>query len=163
TELVTNNRKLKLAELYGEFSAALGDPSQLDNTKAILETIKLRIDPKNPLLTDPRPSYQYRVLADDAYSLGNYEQALALVSSGLAIAPQDQPLLDSKSKVERAIKIDGLQGKISSVQGQLNELADFKQHQADIVELASLNPTDPLLLALATGLKQSLDPAVSNL
>ena len=163
TGLVSNNRKLKLAELYGEFSAALGDPSQLDNTKAILEIIKLRIDPKNPLLTDPRPSYQYRVLADDAFSLGNYEQALALVSSGLAIAPQDQPLLDSKSKVERAIKIDGLQGKIATVQSQLNELADFKQHQTDIVDLANLNPGDPLLLSLATRLKQSLDLEVSNL
>ena len=163
TDLVTKNRKLKLAELYGEFSAALGDPSQLNNTKAILETIKLRIDPQNPLLTDPRPSNQYRVLADEAISLGNYDQALAMVNSGLEIAPQDRPLQDTKTRITRAIEIAGLQQKIGSVQGQLTSLNDYKQYQTDIVRLAELNPADPLLLSLASGLKQSLDPEISTL
>jgi len=163
TEIVTRNRKLKLAELYGEFSAALGDPTQLDNTKAILETIKLRIDPQNPLLTDPRPSNQYRVLANDAISLGNYDQALAMVNSGLEIAPEDRPLQDTKTRITRAIEIAGLQQKIGSVQGQLTALNDYKQHQTDIVRLAELNPGDPVLLSLASGLKQSLDPEIATL
>jgi serine/threonine protein kinase len=163
SDLVTKNRKLKLAELYGEFSAALGDPSQLNNTKAILETIKLRIDPQNPLLTDPRPSNQYRVLANEAISLGNYDQALAMVNSGLEIAPEDRPLQDTKTRITRAIEIAGLQQKLGSVQGQLTALNDYKQHQTDIVRLAELNPGDPILLSLASGLKQSLDPEISTL
>jgi hypothetical protein len=162
-EIVTKNRKLKLAELYSEFSTALGDPSQLDNTRAILQTIKLRIDPQNPLLTDPRPSYQYRVLANDAFSLGNYEQALAMVNSGLDIAPEDKPLQDTKIRITRAIEIAGLQQKIGAVQSRLTSLSDYKQHQTDIVKLAELNPGDPLLLSLAANLKQNLDPEISTL
>ncbi|MEE9551487.1 MAG: protein kinase, partial [Gammaproteobacteria bacterium] len=113
-ELVSFNKKQKLSELYGEFSAALQDPSLLTDIEAILETIKLRIDPKHPLLTDQRPGNQYRVLADNAISLGNYDEALALVSSGLAIAPGNRQLQDSQIKIENGIKVAGLQQKIGA-------------------------------------------------
>lgn len=163
TELVTQNRKQKLAEIYSEFSAALADPSRLDNTKALLETIRTRIDPDNPLLTDPRPSNQYRVLADESFSLGNYDQALAMISSGLALAPQDQRLLDTRNKIERAIKVAGLQQKIGGMQSQLTSMADYKQIEADIVELASLNPGDPLLASLAVGASQGINQEITSL
>ena len=162
-EVVSVNQKQKLAELYGEFSTALQDSSKLANTKAILETIRLRIDPQNPLLTDPRPSNQYRVLADDAFSTGNFEQALALVNAGLEIAPQEQTLKDTQTKIERAIKIAGLQQKIGAVQGQLTALSDYKKIQSDIVDLASLSPDNPLISSLSTGIKAGLDQEIDKL
>ena len=163
TDLVTTNRKRKLADLYAEFSTALADPSQLANTRDILETIRLRIDPQDSLLKDQRPSYQYRVLADDAFNLGNFDQALALVTSGMEIAPEDRPLQDSKTKITRAIEIDGLQQQIGAIQYQLTSLNDYKQNQNEIVRLAELNPGDPLLLSLSSSLKQNLDPEISTL
>ncbi|MBM2830088.1 MAG: hypothetical protein HW411_878 [Gammaproteobacteria bacterium] len=167
TELVSTNKKQKLSLLGGEYSEALQaaaqDPSQLDKTKAILETIRLRIDPKHALLTDSRPSNQYRVLADNEFSLGDYDKALAFISSGLAIAPKDQQLLDTQTKIERAIKIVGLQEKIGTAQGQLAALADYKQIEKDVLELASLSSSDPLLTSLSSGLKGNIDQEISTL
>ena len=163
TQLVSQSRKQKLAEIYDEFSTALADPSQLDNIKNILNTIRTRIDPKNPLLTDSRPSYQYRVLADQAFDVGNFEQAQNLVKSGLTIAPKDQQLLDTQNKIDRAIKVASLQEKIGGVQSQLNTLADYKQIQPDIVELSTLNPGDPLLASLAVGVRQNIEQEISQL
>jgi serine/threonine protein kinase/formylglycine-generating enzyme required for sulfatase activity len=162
-EVVTVSQKRKLAELYGEFSAALADPTKLGNTKGILETIRVRIDPQNPLLTDPRPSNQYRVLADDAFTNGNFDQAMAMVKAGLVIAPQEQTLKDTQAKIERAIKIAGLQQKIGVVQGQLAALADYKKIQADIIDLATLHPDDPLITSLSSGAKSYIDQAISGL
>jgi len=162
-ETVSVTRKQKLAELYEEFSASLQDSSSLGNTKAILETIRQRIDPQNPLLTDPRPSNQYRVLADNAYTTGNFEQALALVTAGLAIAPQDQTLKDTQTKIERAIKVASLQQKIGAVQGQLTALSDYQQIQSVIIELASLSPEDSLISSLSAGFKGNIDQEIANL
>ncbi|MGH8120230.1 MAG: hypothetical protein ACRESK_06410, partial [Gammaproteobacteria bacterium] len=162
-ETVSVSQKQKLAELYEEFSAALQDSSRLGNTKAILETIRLRVDPQNPLLTDPRPSNQYRVLADNAYTTGNFEQALALVTAGLAIAPQDQTLKDTQTKIERAIKVASLQQKIGAVQGQLASLSDYKQIEPDILELANLSPEDPLISSLSTAFKGNIDQGIGEL
>jgi serine/threonine protein kinase len=162
-EVVTTTQKRKLAELYGEFSSALQDPSKLGNTKAILAIIRERIDPKNPLLTDPRPSNQYRVLADEAFDNGNFEQALAMVKAGLVIAPQEQALKDTQAKIERSIRIAGLQQKIGAVQGQLASLSDYKKIQTDIIDLASLNPGDPLIASLSSGAKGYVDQALSGL
>jgi len=63
TELWSSNKKTQLSLLYGEFTEALQDATLLGDTKGILDTIRLRVDPQNPLLTDPRPSNQYRVLS----------------------------------------------------------------------------------------------------
>ena len=163
TQLVSQSRKQKVAEIYDEFSTALSDPSQLGNIKNILNTIRTKIDPKNPLLTDSRPGYQYRVLADNAFDLGNYDQAQALVKAGLAIAPKDQQLQDTQNKIDRAIKVASLQEKIGGMQSQLTSLADYKQIEPDIVELSTLNPGDPLLASLAVGVRQNIEQEISQL
>ena len=162
-EVVTTSQKRKLAEMYGEFSAALADPTKLGNTKDILEIIRVRIDPQNPLLTDPRPSNQYRVLADDAFTNGNFDQALAMVKAGLVIAPQEQTLKDTQAKIERAIKVAGLQQKIGAVQGQLASLSDYKKIQTDIIDLSTLNPVDPLITSLSSAAKSYVDQEISGL
>ena len=139
------------------------DPSQLGNTKNILETIRLRIDPTNALLTDPRPSNQYRVLADAAFSLGNYGEAQSLVQSGLVIAPKDQPLLDSQTKIETKIEVIGLEEKIGSVQAQLVSLADFKNIETDVVRLAELEQDNALLFPLSSSMQESINQEISTM
>ena len=167
--LIEDSKKKKLSQLYGEFSEALKvareqkDPSLLVNTKGILETIRTRIDPNDPLLTDERPGNRYRILADNEFDNGNYDQALALVSDGLAVAPKNQQLMDTQKKIEKQIKVVALQQKIGSIQGQLTALADYKNVESDIKDLASLNPGDPLLRSLAVGMKENIDQEISNL
>ncbi|HSR63611.1 MAG TPA: serine/threonine-protein kinase, partial [Gammaproteobacteria bacterium] len=168
-ELIATRKKQKLSELYSEFSEALtaakerDDPSLLDNTKDILNTIRLRVDPENPLLTDPRPSNQYRVLADESFNQGNLDRAMTLVTAGLDLAPDDQRLMDLKNRVEKQIQIVSLQEQIGSIQSQLTSLSDYKQHEEDIQKLAELNPGDPLLSSLAIGLQQNIDRELTSI
>ena len=163
TDIIAQGRKQKLAELYTEFSAALADPTKLDTTKGILDTIRLKVDARNPLLTDPRPSNQYRVLADDAFDRGDYGQAMTFVTSGLTIAPNDQQLKDSEKKIQRAIKVAELQQKIGAVEGQLASLDDYKNIEPDIKDLANLNPSDPLLTRLSYGFKNNIDSNINTM
>ncbi len=162
TALVNLKRNEKLTEIYAQFSEALKDTSQIDSIQGLLQIIRTKLDPNHALLKDQRPGYQYRILADAEFDMGNYDQALTLVNSGLKIAPEDQALKDSKNKFERAIKVAALQQKIGAVQGQLVSLSDYKQQQADIVELANLSPADPILVSLSTGLKQNIDQEIST-
>ena len=163
TELWSDGKKQQLSALYSEFSDALKDESLLAKTKNILETIRLKIDPENPLLTDPRPSNQYRILADEAFEIGNYDDALALVESGLNIAPNNEPLLDSKTKISQKIEVIGLENKLSSIQGQLVSLSDYGNNKEDIIRLASLEQDNALLVPLASGLRDNIDQEISSL
>ena len=167
--LIDDSKKKKLSQLYSEFSEALklareqNDPSRLPDINNILETIRIKIDPNDQILSDTRPGNRYRLLADNEFDLGNYDRALALVSSGLAIAPKDQQLKDTQVKIEKRIKVVALQEKIGSIQGQLTALSDYKNIEPDIRELSSLNPGDPLLSSLAIGMKANIDQETANI
>ncbi len=163
TELVNKNKKLKLAQLGEEFSTILKDSGQIEKTKVILETIRERIDPGHPLLADERPSYQFRILADQAFEMGNYEQALSLVESGLAVAPEDQQLKDTQDKVQRTIKIAGLEQKLSSQQLQLVSIRDYKDVENALIELASLDTGNLLLHELSASFKKVIQPEILSM
>ncbi|MDX1519415.1 MAG: serine/threonine-protein kinase, partial [Gammaproteobacteria bacterium] len=76
-ENVASSRKLVLSDLYTQFTTALKDASQIEESKNILLTIRNKIDPDHPLLADPRPSNAYRLLAEDAFEAGDLDGALA--------------------------------------------------------------------------------------
>ncbi|HKK16046.1 MAG TPA: protein kinase [Gammaproteobacteria bacterium] len=167
--LIEETREQKLSELYLQVSDALKqardneDPTVLAKIKPILDTIHNKIDPNDPILKDQRPSGQYRTLADKQFQLGNYEAALNLIQSGLALAPQDQQLKDTERKINRAIELAGLQEKLGSVQGQLTALSDFKEYQEDIIRLSELNTSDPLLSSLAINMQEQIEPEISQM
>lgn len=168
-ELVAETRKQKLSELYLEVSESLkqardnNDPQALATIKPILEIIQNRINPNDPILEDQRPSGLYRTLANDEFQLGNYDQALSLIQSGLALAPQDQQLKDTERKINRAIELAGLQEKLGSVQGQLTALSDFKEYEQDIVRLSELSTNDPLLTSLAISMQETINPEIQQM
>jgi len=156
------NKKQKISELYQQFIAALDpaqalqDPDSIDGTKAVLEIIRRQIDPQHPLLTDSRPSNAYRLAANLAFENGNLEQALSFVNSGLQNAANDPLLTDLQTKVQNAIRVGELNQDLNGLQqqGQLATLDNFKQHQAGIIELATLSNPDesPILTTLSADL-----------
>ena len=84
--LFDENKKQKIADLNKQYIAAIDvskDASNIGDTQTILSTIRNRIDPKNPLLTDPRPANAYRTVAQNAFDNKDYEQALSYIDSGL--------------------------------------------------------------------------------
>lgn len=163
TKLVSSSKKQLLSTLYTEFSEVLEDQTLLGKTQEILNIIKTRIDPENALLTDQRPGHSYRILADESFALGNLDNALTLISSGIKLVPKDQQLADTKSKIENAIQVVALQGKINAVESQLVSLSDYKQIQSDVVELARLSPSDALLSSLSAKLQPSVATELETL
>jgi serine/threonine protein kinase len=157
------NRRQKLADLYNEYiaaldpEAALQNPALLDRTNDILATIRKRIDPNHPLLTDPRPANAYRLAAEQSFADGNYQQALSFITSGLRIAPDEVRLTDLQGKVQQAVRVAELRDVLGAA--QVAALPDFKSHEAEIIELSSLSTAEesPLLGTLADALKAEID------
>ncbi|MFQ5660579.1 MAG: protein kinase [Gammaproteobacteria bacterium] len=158
TSEVNFNKKQKITDLYNDYIAALKDPDRLDTTKDILGVIAKQIDPKHPLLTDPRPANAYRLAAEQSYSARNFDQALAFISSGLQTAPEDARLKDLQTKVQQAVRVAELDQSLGTVQEQLTTLGDYQQYQADIIELAGLSSPQqsPVLGSLSSRLKETV-------
>ncbi len=152
TKLVSDSKKQIIGDLNAQYISALKDPSLIDNTKNILEKIR-RIEPGHSLLTDPRPSNAYRLLALDKFEANDFDAALELVKSGLSTAKGDARLSDLETKILRAQKVAQLESDLSVVQGQLTSLTDYKQQQATIVELANLKPNSELIASLSESFK----------
>ena len=152
TKLVSDSKKQIISDLNAQYIAALKDSSLIDNTKNILDKIK-RIEPNHSLLTDPRPSNAYRLLALDKFEANEFDAALTLVDSGLETARGDARLTDLKNKIQRAQKVAQLESDLSNVQGQLTSLSDYKQQQTTIVELANLKPNSELITTLSESFK----------
>ena len=84
-ELVATTKKQKLSELYTLFTSSLKDANLIQDNQEILDTIRDKIDPKHPLLEDPRPSNAYRLLAEEAFQQGDLETGPVTGSIRLAI------------------------------------------------------------------------------
>ncbi len=162
-EIVAFNKKQKLSDLYTQFTDVLKDPNLINDSQTILDTIRDRIDPQHPLLKDPRPSNAYRLLAEDAFQQGNFDQALALVASGLETAPDDLRLQDTQTRIEKAMRIAELQQDLSDVQPQLLSLSDYKNSEENIIALAALNPSDIILSGFTASVRQLAETEIGTL
>lgn len=166
---VSFNRDQKLADLYNDYIAALNpeavaqDPNAIDATKGILDIIRKRIDPKHPLLTDPRPANAYRLAAEQAMGRGEFQQALALIKSARQTAPDDARLIDLQNKVQTAIRVAELRSSLGAA--ELASLEDFRQQQTAIIELATLSSVQesPVLADLSGGLKKVIGAELSRI
>ena len=166
---IQTNKNQKLSTLYTEYSDALvlakeqDDSTMLDNTKAILERIRSQIDPNDSLLTDLRASNQYRLLANNAFDLGNLEQARTLITSGIALAPKDEQLLDARNKIEKAVKIVALEGILDPQAVGLTSLADYQQIKTDVIELAELDAESSTLVPIASSMQETMSLELENI
>ncbi|SMN11056.1 Serine/threonine protein kinase [uncultured Candidatus Thioglobus sp.] len=159
-KLISTSKKHQLSNLYSQFSDSLtaiteqNDATSLDQIKSILHLIRTRIDPKDSLLNDPRTSNQYRLLANNAYDLGQYEKALQLITSGITLIPEDTQLSDIKTKIETAINIEKLEEKIFQKRSQLISLEDYQGVKGDIIELAKLDRENAVFSGIVSSLQE---------
>ena len=156
------NQKQQLSLLYSQFSDALKDDASLPLTNKILHIIRTRVDSKNSLLTDPRPSNQYRELANNAFLLGNFDDALALIKSGLDAAPGAPTLLDLKGTVDRSVEILSLEEHIFTTRNNLVSLESYKDIEKQIIRLASLDRGNATLFPLAQDVQQYITAEVEQ-
>ncbi len=184
---IETSKNQKLSTLYSKYSAALsGSSALLDNTKTILERIKTQIDPMDSLLTDPRASNQYRLLAQSAFDQGDLKQATTLITSGIALtdssikiarekeqlASQDEQLQlqaeqlkyeqslaqlkDVKNKIETKVDIIALEERLGIQSTRLASLIDYQKIKTDVIELTELNPESNTLTSIAASMQNTV-------
>lgn len=166
--LFDENKKQKIADLNKDYIAAIDvskDTSKIGDTQKILATIRNRIDPNNPLLTDPRPANAYRTVAQNAFDNKDYQQALSYIDSGLKMAKNDARLTDLKNKVQDAVEAEKLNKSLEAVQPQLAALEDYQPYQKDIIRLSELQTQDqsPVLKSLADQFKKTVDAEIQRI
>lgn len=149
-------RDQRLHELNRMFIAALEQDKLIpgeaeDDINSVLNSIA-EIDPRHPLLQDPRLSNAYALAAQDAINIGRYDRAQEFLSAGLSHYPDDVGLINVQDRLTAAIetrqrndRIAELQVEINAVLDDMNSVEDFSRIEASIAELASLDPGDPIL------------------
>ena len=168
-------RDQRLYELNKQYIAALGQgrliPSEQTNNDIADITDKIAaIDPKHPLLEDPRLFNAYTLAAGDELKLGNFEAAQEYIDAGLALAPNDTSLINLQDRLDTAIeeqerqqRIAELQRSIADDMGPIETVADIKSMQDAVIELASLNPADPLLQTIKDKSRAAFDTRIDSI
>ncbi len=138
TEVVKRKERYlsELAEQYETYLAAgrLLRSKQQGDIQGVMQRIRL-VDPKHPLLSDPRVPGAFATAADVAITDGKLDVARALVADGRRLAPDDGVLRDVADKLASAEQ----QARIAQ---RTNELAASIAGQLDsLTALSALTPT----------------------
>ena len=168
-------RDQRLYELNKQYIAALEQgrliPSeQTDNDIADITDKIAEIDPNHPLLEDPRLFNAYSLAAGDELKLGNFDNAQEYIDAGLALAPNDTGLINLQDRLDAAIeerqreqRIAELQQTLADDMGAIESVADLDPMQDAIIELAGLNPADPLLETIEGKSKDAFDARIDSI
>ncbi|HMN47142.1 MAG TPA: bifunctional serine/threonine-protein kinase/formylglycine-generating enzyme family protein [Povalibacter sp.] len=112
----------------------LVDAQNPESAAGVLRVIA-QIDPKHPLLIDPRLPSAYAEQAQLALRKPDVALAQALTQAGLIVAPQDRTLKDLDDSVTRELETQRRDARMAEVRGQL---------AGELATAASLSAFDPL-------------------
>ena len=161
-----------VAELTGDFNAHLSAgqilPGTANNITDVIRILRTA-DPNNAFLHDERLTNQYAQLARKYAQAGDYAAASTAVTAGLDYASNDADLLNLQDQIQRSLqqqrsapRITALHAQLESASPGLHALADYAAVRADMLELAALNPNDPLLGKLSTSLTAAVQTAIAS-
>jgi len=164
-QVFDSNKNQKIAELYKDYIAAVNDTSRISSTQDILTTIRTKIDPNHPLLSDRRPANAYRLAAEMARDSGDYTQALSFIDAGLQTAADDPRLADLKTLVNQLKDRDELNQSLTSAQGQLASLQDYQPQIQNITRLAEIatQKQAPVLQTLSNQLQKTVAAEIQRI
>ncbi|MHC8441408.1 MAG: bifunctional serine/threonine-protein kinase/formylglycine-generating enzyme family protein [Candidatus Eutrophobiaceae bacterium] len=160
--LIDENRTQFVAKQNNNFIEVLSDPTKIDTVAGILADLA-KVVPNHPLLSDPRPAVAYREFARSAFKEGQFQQALAYVTSGLENASADQRLIDMRSNIERGIKVAELEENLDWVEQDMDSLPDYLAQESVIKELAGIDPGNEKLVTIGLRMKGVVEGELSKL
>ena len=138
-----------------------------ENLQPTLEAIK-GLDPRDPLLTDPRLPPAYAEQAQRSLDAGNVPLAAKLLAAGLLIAPKNPNLLDLQDRVDRQRAQLQLQAQVSQLEGTLGglvsagSLADFRTQRPQLNQLRQAAPNSAVFTAAQRRLSDLVGAVVST-
>lgn len=140
-----------------------------ENISAVLAVIAL-IDPRHPLLADPRLPSAYAEQAQIAIGESKIELAQSLTRAGLAVASADSTLKDLNDVVNRELDAQQRATRLADLRRRLAEelpnaatLAAIEPLHADLAALKALAPDDAQFNRFQLRMQELLDREVDAL
>ncbi|MGH8217750.1 MAG: protein kinase domain-containing protein [Steroidobacteraceae bacterium] len=122
-----------------------------ENIEAVLAAVR-RIDPKHPLLHDPRLPGAFAAQTRLALQGSNPALAQQLISSGLELAPSDPSLRDLRDQVrttvlaqQRATEVANLERSLTALLATRPALSAFGSHRNEMTQLRTDAPGSAVL------------------
>jgi non-specific serine/threonine protein kinase len=141
----------------------LVDQQNPANVRSLL-AIVAQIDPKHPLLGDPRLPLAYAEQAQLALRRADSTLAQALVAAGLGVAPRDATLRDLDDRIARELAARAQEAKLAEVRrlaaeklAVADDIAQFDAVHDDLSLLIATEPRDAGLLRAQARLQSLLD------
>ena len=165
TELLTERDTLlnELGNRYNDLLAAgmlIPDPAQ-DDIGDVLDLVRT-IDPDNRLLTDESLRFEFESRVERAMAEQDYTTAKQYLDASLAYAAGDPTLANLRYQVETELQRIADQQLVAEIQQRLraeyptfSSLADFQRVRDDLIKLADLDPTNPVLTEIQNSLKDA--------
>lgn len=165
---IEDSRNDLLNELDSRFNQHLSNGRLVSNPNEDDITDVLRIleqlDPTHQLLTDARLPDAYSRQASAALEEDGFDQAEQLVRLGLERFQNDPALNNIQSKIRIAQEKEQARARLAKLQQRieqqlplLSSLQDYLDLRGDLSQLNAINPLDPLLSRVESGLKNLLD------
>ena len=155
----------ELAEQYETYLAAgrLLRSKEHGDIQGVMQRIQL-VDPRHPLLTDPRVPGAFAGAAETAIATGQLETARALVADGTRLAPNDgllrdvtDKLVNAEQQVQRKRRSNELSAQIEAQLGTLTALDSLSPTLADaLIELHGIEPGNAALNHVRASVKTLL-------
>ena len=137
-----------------------------DDVGDVLAVIK-QIEPEHRLLADSELKFAFASQAESAIEGSDYGLADAFLQASIAYAPDDARLKDLRyqvttelARVENEKRVAEIQGRLEQQLAGLESLEDFQQVRDDLIVLADLSPTNPVLNRIQKNLKQAYSTAL---
>jgi serine/threonine protein kinase len=138
----------ELAEQYEAYLAAgrLLSSKEHSGIQGVMQRIRL-VDPRNPLLVDPRLAGAFAAAAEAAIDANDLDKARALLADGKRLAPRDGLLRDVADKLASAEQLAQVKRRSSElaarIESQLPALTRLEPLAAASDELVGLHDIDP--------------------
>ncbi len=153
----------ELGNRYNDLLTAgmlIPDP-QADDIGDVVALVR-QIDPENRLLKDDSLRFEFEKRVQQAMSEKDFATAKRYLDASLAYAPDDPTLSDLRYQVETELKRIADQKLVAEIQQRLRaeyptfaSLADFQRVRDDLIRLADLDPTNPVLTEIQNSLKSA--------
>ena len=169
----TDEKENTLGELGGQYNE-LRDGGALIPTEGeadvgdVLAIIR-QIQADHRLLNDEQLKFKFAEQAERAMGEEDYGRANAYLVASVAYAPDDPKLNDLRfqvttelERIENEKRVAEIQQRLEQELARLESLADFRQVRDDLIELADLSPTNPVLNRIQSNLKTAFSSALDR-
>ena len=164
----------KLGDLTKQYNTYLKEGRLIaseseDDIGDVLAVVQ-QINPEHRLLSDEQLKFRFQDLAKTAIDEDDFARADAFLKASVAYAPEDPTLNNLRyrvrtelQRIENEKRVAEIQARLRSQLASLRSLEDFQKVRDDLIVLADLSPTNPVLTQIQSNLETAFTAALEKL